>query len=248
MNEGHEADWEELIARLRQMPSAPEDPLWRLAAALVPDEDYSHEQAEAELPAYVTDELLGRAVAQLYPALHRHLWHCARCASLHDEMLALLAEEGEAMPVPAPDLAFLPPVDWQQETVRVAEAILNRVWPGWQEPLARLAAMFFAGLERGAEVRLSRRGVALPALAFGGGEAPLALRVLVATYLAHEALRNRFGDWDEVMAGLATRRREIEEVVREAAQEAGIPGRRRSAFVAAYLAAVAGTEEGESRP
>ncbi|MCX7853329.1 MAG: hypothetical protein N2383_11145 [Caldilineales bacterium] len=236
MNEHDEADLERLAERLRGLPDTPEDPYWRLAAALVPDPEYTHEQAEAELPAYVTDELLGRPVSRLYPQLHRHLLHCAVCAELHAEMVAALSEEPPAVPTPAPNLSFLPPLDLRQEAVRVAEQVLDRVWPEVREPLARVAELFFAELDQGRDIRLSRGGVPMPAMAFGGGEAPLSLRVLVATYLAHQMLQNRYGSLDR--AATATPRSEVEALVVEAAKEAGIPSRKRQAFVAAYLVAL----------
>jgi hypothetical protein len=237
MNEHDEADLEQLAERLRGLPETPEDPYWRVAAALVPDPDYTHEQAEAELPAYVADELLGRAVAQLYPRLHRHLLHCTACAELHAEMVAALSAEPPAVAAPTPDLSFLPPLDLRQEAIRVAERVLNRVWPEVREPLAKVAGLFFAELDRGRDIRLSRAGVPMPAMAFGGGDAPLSLRVLVATYLAQQALQARYGGLNRAEAVMATTRAEVEALVAAAAKEAGIPPRKRRDFIAAYLAA-----------
>lgn len=238
MNEHDEADLEHLAERLRGLPDAPDDPTWRVAAALVPDPDYTHAQAEAELPGYVTDELLGQPVARLYPRLHRHLLHCAVCADLYAAMVAALSEAPPPVRAPAPDLSFLPPLDLRQEAIRVAERVLGRVWPEVREPLARVAEMFFAELDRGRDIRLSRRGIPMPAMAFGGGEAPLSLRVLVATYLAHQALETHYGDLGRAAAAMATAQTEVETLVMEAVKEAGIPSRRRQAFVAAYLAAL----------
>ncbi|MCS6845998.1 MAG: hypothetical protein NZ528_17035 [Caldilineales bacterium] len=139
------------LARLLAESDLPADDPWRrLAEALAPDDAYSHEQAEEELPAYVADELLGRPLAQRYPSLHRHLLHCRQCAELHAALLADLAEEPPDVPVPPPDLSFLSGVyrrRLRRAALQLAEAIVEALQPALRSSLAGLAEVLFDELE-----------------------------------------------------------------------------------------------------
>lgn len=192
----HENDeqLQQLAKLLKTTEAAPDDPARRLAEALVPDDSYSHERAELDLPLYVTDEMLGRPVPRLYPTLHRHLLTCEQCALLHVAMLGDLVEEPEAVAVPVANLGFLPtttaelvePVKPPPYLVRLrrfaeeaADAILTALHPASLGELALVAEVFFdqVGDQIG---QVSLQPTAQTAFNFSGST-PLALRYLVAT-------------------------------------------------------------------
>lgn len=248
MSDEHEANLQRLAELLQTSPIADDDPLRKLAEALVPDESYSHKQAERELPDYVSDELLGRPVARLYPALHRHLLQCERCAEMHADMLAAFDETPEAIAIPEPKLSFLPPINWRREMVDTTRAIITQLWPKLREPLDQIAELFFAQIDRGGGGRLSQGGVFVPAFAFGGGDAPVSLQVLAAAYMAEQTLVTRYGSLERAAGNLASAKQAVTGIVTEAAREAGIAKQDRQRFVEAYLALLPGQGIGNLPP
>ncbi len=188
----HETDEQRrrLAQRLAGSRRPADDPWRRLAEAMVPDEAYSHEQAEQELPAYVADELLGRPLAQRYPALHRHLLHCQPCAELHVALLADLAEEPPSVAAPPPDLSFLPGAyrrRLRRAVLRLAEAIAAAIQPALQPSLADLAEVLFDEFEA---LGSSLWATPTPSggYALAGGELSDEVRLLAATWAATSQL------------------------------------------------------------
>lgn len=247
MSDEHEANLRRLAELLQTSAVAADDPMRRLAEALVPDASYSHEQAEQDLPDYVSDELLGRQVARLYPALHRHLLQCETCAEMHAGMVAAFDEAPIDIAIPAPRLDFLPPIDWRKKLLSTVGEILRRLKPKPTEPLDSIAEIFFAQIDQGRDVRPSRGGVLVPTFAFGGGDAPITLRVLAATYIANQMLASRYGSLEQAAAGLPAVTSEITALAMAAAKEAGIARKERQGFVDAYLALLPG-QPGASSP
>lgn len=203
MTQAHDERLKRLAQLLAKSELAADDPARRLAEALVPDDRYSHAQAEAELPLYVTDELLGRPAARLYPALHRHLLHCRQCRGLHAALLVDLAEEPAAVPVPTPDLSFLPVPDYwgrlRVAALRLAQAIAAALQPALAPRLAGLAELLFDELQDlGPDL-----WVAPPtgrAFAFAEGELSDEVRLLTAAWATTRQLGERLTP--DQMAGL----------------------------------------------
>lgn len=184
MTSSHDERLQRLAKLLADSRLPADDPWRRLAEALVPDETYSHAQAEQDLPAYVADELLGRPLAQRYLALHRHLLHCQPCAELHAALLADLVEEPPSVAAPPPDLSFLPGASrrrLRRAVLRLAEAIAEAIQPALRPALAGLADVLFEEFEA-----LGSALWAMPAAsggyALGGGEVSEEVRLLAATW------------------------------------------------------------------
>ena len=193
----HENDEQlQRLAKLLETSGAtPGDPARRLAESLVPDDSYSHQQAEQDLPLYVTDEMLGRPAARLYPALHRHLLNCQECAALHVAMLADMVEEPEEVAVPPPDLSFLPGAYFRRlrsATLRLAQEIAAALFPDSLPVLADVADLLFDELqELGPDLRADP-GLGA-AFAMAGGDLPDEVRVLAATWAATRRLGESLG-------------------------------------------------------
>lgn len=247
MSDEHEANLRRLAELLQTSAVAADDPMRRLAEALVPDASYSHEQAEQDLPDYVSDELLGRPVARLYPALHRHLLQCETCAEMHAGMLSAFDEVPIDVAIPAPRLDFLPPIDIWQRTKAIARIILGRAWPAVREPFDAIAELARKQIEQGNDMKRLRSGMLVPTFSFGGGDAPITLRVLAATYIANQTLASRYGSLEQAAAGLPAATTEIAALAMAAAKEAGIARKERQGFVDAYLALMPG-QPGASWP
>lgn len=240
MSDEYEANLQRLAELLRTSPVAGGDPMRRLAEALVADASYSHEQAEQELPDYVGDELLGRPVARLYPGLHRHLLQCQSCAEMHASMLSAFDEAPIDIAIPAPRLDFLPPIDLWQQTLAIARAILNRIWPALREPFDEMAALVQTRIAQGSDMRRLQSGALVPGFAFGGGDAPVTLRVLAATHIANQALASRYGSLEQAAASLPAAATEIAAIAMAAAKQAGIAKKDRQRFVTVYLSLLPG--------
>ncbi len=221
----------------------PEDNLYqRLEEVFAPDESYTHAQAEQELPAYVSDELLGRNVGRHYPQLHRHLLHCRQCAELHVAMLADFVDEPEPMAVPRPNLSFLPPApsrlaellkDVQVATRRAAEQIVAIEWPDLRGELEITTRIFFKQIDK-----LGNNFILQPdaarALGFGAGEVLPSQRVLAAVYRANQTLRENATALSPVDE--ASLREIVQAAAQDAAQEMGLSYDDQQRFVDAYVA------------
>lgn len=184
MTSSHDERLQRLAKLLADSRLPADDPWRRLAEALAPDETYSHEQAEQDLPAYVADELLGRPLAQRYPALHRHLLHCRQCAELHAALLADLAEEPSEAAAPPPDLSFLLGVyrrRLRKAALQLAEAIAEAIQPALRASLAALAEVLFDEFEV-LGTNLGAAPAASGGYALAGGEVSEEVRLLAATW------------------------------------------------------------------
>jgi len=231
---------EQLNQLLAQSDLPADDPVRKLAEALVPDESYTHEQAEHDLPAYVMDEMLGRPVARLYPELHRHLLHCEQCAELHAFMLEDLVEEPAPVSIPEPDLSFLPPVGLQKILQNPREAIsdattqiVKKLWPDWAADLDATLSIFFEKIGS-LDASLTLQPAQARAMGFTGGDVSPPTRAAAISLQAHAALREAYQASDRVER--AALQAEAERIARRAAHEMGLRGNEQRRFVEAYVA------------
>lgn len=186
MTDQRDEKLQRLAEALRSSQRPSDDPLRRLAEALVDDDSYNHEQAEQDLPSYIIATLLGQPAAQQYPALHRHLLHCQQCAKLHVAMLQDLTVEPARVAVPLPDLSFLPGAyirRLRRAVLRLAQQIGAVLFPESLSALADVAELLLDELqEMGLNLRAS--SAPGPALAFGSGDLPDEIKLLAATWAA----------------------------------------------------------------
>lgn len=194
MTEQRDEQLQRLQEALRSTQILPGDPARHLAEALVGDDSYSHEQAEQDLPGYVTAGLLGQAAAQQYPALHRHLLHCTQCARLHAAMLHDLTVEPAQVPVPQPNLSFLPGAYMRRlrsATLRLAQQIGAVLFPSSLPALADMAELVLDELQ---EIGTNLRASPAPgaALGFASGDLPDEIKLLAATWAATGRLGESF--------------------------------------------------------
>lgn len=219
MTDQHDDQLQRLQQALQSTQVPSDDPMRRLAEALVPDDSYSHKQAELDLPGYVNAALLGQPATQQYPALHRHLLGCPQCAALHVAMLHDLTAEPAEVAVPQPDLSFLPGTYMRRlrsATLRLAQQIGAVLFPDSLPALAEMAELLLDELqELGPNLRASPTpGVAL---GFASGDLPDEIKLLVATWLATRQLGENF-DADDITQ--LQRTGEWPSAVRQAAVEA----------------------------
>lgn len=184
MTEQRDEQLQRLAQALRSTQIPPGDPARHLAEALVGDDNYSHEQAEQDLPGYVTAALLGQPAVQHYPALHRHLLHCTQCARLHAAMLQDLTVEPAQVPVPQPNLSFLPGAYMRRlrsATLRLAQQIGAVLFPGSLSALTDMAEIVLDELQ---EIGTNLRASPAPgaALGFASGDLPDEIKLLAATW------------------------------------------------------------------
>jgi hypothetical protein len=206
------------------------------------------DECRSWLPGYVDAEVGGLAVAQLYPDVKRHLDLCSECAGEYLEMLELaLAEDAGEIPVPerlpTPDLAFLSPVPVSlPDYVRsVAEKVATLLAPRLLSDLQAISDIFF---ERVAALggRFSLGPAFAPALGFGAGDVPEALKVLAATYAATQATVEGLSPQEiAAQAGAGQLRETLRRQAEEAAREARLGPQAARAFAERY-AEVAGRD------
>ncbi|MBE2234972.1 MAG: hypothetical protein IAE85_15865 [Anaerolinea sp.] len=186
MTDQRDEQLQRLAQALRNTQLPPDAALRRLAETLVDDDSYSHEQAEQDLPGYVSAALVGQPAAQQYPALHRHLLHCQECAKLHVAMLQDLTVEPARVAVPQPDLFFLPGAytrRLRRAVLRLAQQIGAVLFPDSLSALADVADLLLDELQDlGPNLRASPAAGA--ALAFGSGDLPDEIKLLAATWAA----------------------------------------------------------------
>jgi len=130
------------------------------AVAGVEDSGMTCEACEASLLSYVDDEIGGLDVARLYPDVKRHLDLCADCMNEYVQMLEWgLAEDAEwqpvDVPIPTPDLSFLPPllpalpkVSFPDYVRSVAEQLISSRLPKQIGRFKEIADEFFERLSR----------------------------------------------------------------------------------------------------
>ena len=221
-----------------------DDPRRRLLAALIPDDAFSHEEAQARLPAYVTDELLGRPVHQLYPGLHRHLLHCQECATMYAAMIADVTQDSPLpASIPRPALGFLSSPqasswgamwgDVREATKEALREIIATAWPRLQDEASMMTRIFFRQLDQFGDDFILQPNAAR-AMGFGSGEVPLSQKLVAATYRSNMALKEKYAaagkPLDEEMLQNA------EDIAAQAATTMGLSMDESARFVAAYLA------------
>lgn len=164
-------------------------PARRIADSLLDDETYTHAQAEQELPSYVTDELRGQPVAELYPLLNRHLLHCEDCADLYVFLLADQSQELAPVIVPVPSLKFLRALQRRRFIERATEAILNKLHPAGLAELSIIAEVFFDQVKDQVD-RVTLQPTIQTAFNFSANT-PVTLRYLAASATATQRLTNQ---------------------------------------------------------
>lgn len=198
----------------------------RLRRALAGDDGgLTHDEVLAQLPTYCEAERLGLPVAQQYPELTAHLDTCPSCAQ---ELVALQEalswQEAGPMPLPAgagqPDLWFLQPrADRLRQAVTgLAQRLVEQLLPpSQQRRLRNQLDPFFDRVEQlGGQFRLAPVTAQAP-LALGGAERSPSRDLLIATYLASEALGRLIpsDDWR-----VATEHERIQDLIRQEATRA----------------------------
>lgn len=233
---------EDVEALLARLPA--DDPRRRLLEVLIPDETFTHEEAQALLPDYVTDELLGRPVRELHPRLHRHLFHCQQCAVMYAAMIADVTEEfPQPVTIPEPDLSFLfsPPDsrlneilnDVRSATKEALQSIVASAWPQLQDELKMVTRVFFRQVDQFGDNFILQPNAAR-AMGFGSGEVPLSQIIAAATYRSNMALMGKYkADETPARAALA---QEAKTIAENAARSMGLSGAEKDQFVASYLA------------
>lgn len=85
------------------------------------------------LPVYVEAEVSGFDVGQQYPEVRRHLDLCAECEAEYVDLLDSTLDEMNAdwsnIPVPPPDLSFLPPLSFQAYLRWLLEGVIGQLQP-----------------------------------------------------------------------------------------------------------------------
>ncbi len=233
---------EDIEALLARLPA--DDPRRRLLEALIPDESFSHEEAQAMLPDYVTDELLGRPVRELYPRLHRHLLHCQQCSAMYAAMIADVTEEIPLpVAVPQPDLSFLPPAhesgldkilkDAREATKEALQSIVASAWPQLQDELKMVTRVFFRQVDQFGDNFILQPNAAR-AMGFGSGDAPLSQIIAAATYRSNLALMEKYK-----RAKTPTRQalaQEAKTIAEDAARSMGLSEAEKTQFLSSYIA------------
>jgi hypothetical protein len=179
--------------RLAQLRPAPSEVL-QLARALTSTVDslITHEECQADLPAYIDAETTGRPAARMYPQVKHHLDLCPACESTYIEALQLaLSEERGELPlldqITTADLSFLPTLSLAEYVQQLAEEIIQAIAPELVGELRAIAELFFERVEAlGQNFKFGSNTA--PALGFGAGELPESLRLLAATYAATQFL------------------------------------------------------------
>jgi len=250
-----ESRWQRLKERLAGLDqTAGSDELLHLARAVagVGDPAMTCEECQSWLPGYVDAEVSGLAVGQLYPDVKRHLDLCSECEAEYLEMLELaLAEDAGEIPVPerlpTPDLAFLSPapvpipVSLPDYVRSVAEKVATLLAPRLLSDLQAISDIFF---ERVAALggRFSLGPAFAPALGFGAGDVPEALKVLAATYAATQTLIEDLSPHEIAAQARAGQLREtLHRQAEKAAREARLSPQAARAFAERY-AEVAGRD------
>jgi hypothetical protein len=144
------------------------------------------------LPSYVDAEVGGLAAGQLYPEVKRHLDLCDECEVQYVEMLELaLAEDTGELPVPermpSARLTFLPRLSLQGYVRSLAEELVAATSPNLVDDMRDIVDVFF---ERVAALgnQFTLGPTLAPALGFGAGKVPEALKLLAMVYAATQVI------------------------------------------------------------
>ncbi len=230
---------EDIEALLARLPA--DDPRRRLLEALIPDETFTHEEAQAMLPDYVTDELLGRPVRELYPRLHRHLLHCQQCSAMYAAMIADVEEEvPQPMAIPQPDLSFLSEIkldailkDVRGATKEALQSVVASAWPQLQNELKMVTRVFFRQVDQFGDNFILQPNAAR-AMGFGSGDAPLSQIIAAATYRSNLALMEKYkGTKTPTRQALA---QEAKTIAEDAARHMGLSEAEKTQFLSSYIA------------
>jgi len=234
--------WENLKNHLAGLdPHTVPDELLHLARAVagVHDPAMTCDECCAQLPAYVDAEVGGLAAGQSYPEVKRHLDLCSECAAEYLDMLKLaLAEDAGELPIPggfpAPDLAFLPPLSFADYVRSLAEELVATTTPHLMDDLRAIMDVFFERVGKLGR-RFTLGSSFAPALGFGAGEVPEALKVLASTYATTQVLTEALSP-EEIVA--QARAGQLQETLRRQAEKAarnlGFRPRQARAFAEKY--------------
>ena len=212
----------------------------RLYDVLIPD-DFSHVEAEAQLPLYVTDELLGRPVRKLYPRLHRHLLHCQQCFDLYANMMQDLIEEDiTTEAVPKPNLAFLSQtsaearwMDLHSATKEALQSMVTSTWPQLQEEIAIAIRILFRQIDQLGDDILLQANPA-QALGFGTDDIPLSQKLALATYKSNRAIQGALQAEGKSLNSMLPD--DVTLIAKDAAKTAGLSSEESKNFIHSYLA------------
>lgn len=95
--------------------------------------EMSCDECRSWLPVYVEAEVSGFDVGQQYPEVRRHLDLCAECEAEYVDLLDSTLDEMSAdwsdIPVPPPDLSFLPPLSFQAYLRWLLEGVIGQLQP-----------------------------------------------------------------------------------------------------------------------
>jgi hypothetical protein len=240
--ENEETRWQHLKDRLtRSEPTEAPDEILHLARAVagVPDSQMTHEECRSWLPAYVDAEIGGLAVGEIYLEVKRHLDLCRECEAEYLDMLELaIAEDTGQLPVPetfpASDLSFLPMPSLAEYVRSAAEDIVSTAVPYLLDDLQAIADVFFEQVGRlGRRFRLDSS--LAPAMGFGAGDVPEALRFLAAAYIASQSLVEAVSP-QEIEAQIRTSqlRASLYQRAEQAALEVGLSGEKAQTFADKY--------------
>jgi hypothetical protein len=226
---------------LAQLPA--DTPERRLLEALIPDKEFTHEEAQAILPDYVTDELLGRPVRDLYPQLHRHLLHCQQCTAMYAAMMADVTEEApQTVGLPQPDLSFLSLQpnsrlneildDVRSATQEALQAIIVSTWPQLQNEVKVVVRVFFRQLDQFGEDFILQPNAAR-ALGFGSEKVPLSQRLAATVYKSNVIIKEKYGTIEKPSEAVWSQ--EVRQIAENAAWSMGLTDAEKERFVSSYL-------------
>ncbi|MGB0384836.1 MAG: anti-sigma factor family protein [Ardenticatenaceae bacterium] len=177
------------------------------------------EACEGSLLAYVDDEIGGLDVARLYPDVKRHLDLCPDCMKEYVEMLEWGLAEDAAwqpvdVPIPTPDLSFLPPlapalpkVSFPDYVRSVAEQLISALLPKRIGRFQKIADEFFE--------RIARKSFQ-PATVLSSKPKPKPMHFLAAAYATTQTLVE---EWSISEVETAMRDGTLLERVREQAEK-----------------------------
>jgi hypothetical protein len=151
--------------------------------------------------------------------------------------LAIVEDTGQ-LPVPgefpATDLAFLPRLSLPEYVRSAAEEIVSTAVPHLLDDLQAMADVFFEQVARlGRRFRVDPSFA--PAMGFGAGDVPEALKFLAATYIATQSLAEVVSPQEiEAQTRTGQWRQTLHHRAEQAALEVGLSGEKAQAFAEKY--------------
>lgn len=158
-----EAQWQRIQEQLGRadVPNIPQEVLHLVrVVAGVQDSGMTCEACETSLLRYVDDEIGGLDVVRLYPDVKRHIDLCPDCMKEYVQLLEWGIAEDTAwqpvdVPIPTPDLSFLPPlvpalpkVSFPDYVRSVAEELIRTQLPKRIGRFQEIADEFFERIAR----------------------------------------------------------------------------------------------------